>query len=178
MSKRNAGQAGELEMKDIRFHGGMAVIVMLFTGAAVVQGDEAATRARAMLAKYAGSYDTDALLKEPAVRAELQTLLGAQMNHLESNLNVKGSVDLIGQTLSVSGNAPHQGTEEEAVVCVVPFNMIVEAAILSEGAVTVFTRAEKYEYATLCIKDWVTLANSGHVDRLAAPANVRVLRPR
>jgi len=143
---------------------------------AAAQGDEAT--ARAMLAKYAGSYDTDAFLKEPAVRAELQKLLGAQMNHLEHNLNVKGSVDLIGQTLSLSGNAPHQGTKEEAVVCVVPFNMTVEAAILSKGGVTVFTRAEKYEYTTLCIKDWITLANSGHVDRVEQPANVRVVKPR
>ena len=148
---------------------------MVFAEAGAVQGDEATSRA--MLAKYAGSYDPDALLKEPAVRAELQKLLGAQMNHLERNLNVKGAVDLIGQTLSISGNAPHQGTEEEAVVCVAPFNMTVEAAILSKGAVTVFTRTEKYEAATLCIKDWITLANSGHTDRLQQPANVSMAKP-
>ena len=150
-------------------------IVMVFAEAVAARSHEAT--ARAMLAKYAGSYDPDALLKEPAVRAELQKLLGAQMNHLEHNLNVKGAVDLIGQTLSVSGNAPHQGTEEEAVVCVSPFNMTVEAAILSKGAVTVFTREEKYEYTTLCIKDWITLANSGHVNRVRQPANVSVVKP-
>ena len=148
----------------------------LVAGAATAQGPEAAARAR--LAKYAGSYDTDALLREPAVRAELRKLLGPQLKHLVNNLNVKGSVDVIGGALSISGNAPHQGTEEEAVVCVVPINMMLEAAILSRGAITVFTRAEKYEYAMLCIKDWVTLANSGHVDRLKQPANVRVAKPR
>ena len=163
---------------DFQFPGWIVVIglVAVFVSASAAQSDEAATRA--MIVKWAGSYDTDAFLKEPAVRAELQKLLGAHMNHLERNLNVKGSVDLIGQTLSVSGNAPHQGTEEEAVVCVVPLNMAVEAAILSKGAVTVFTRAEKYEYATLCIKDWITLADSGHVDRFEQPANVRVVRLR
>lgn len=95
------------------------------------------------------------------------------------NLNVKGDVDLINGTLSLSGNAPHQGTEEEAVVCVTPLNMTVEveAAILSKGAVTVFTRTEKYEAATLCIKDWIMLANSGHVGRVEQPANVRVAKP-
>jgi len=85
---------------------------------------------------------------------------------------------LIHGILSLSGNAPHQGTEEEAVVCVVPFNMMVEAAILSKGTVTLFTRAEKYENTTLCIKDWITLANSRHVDRIERPANVRVVTPR
>jgi hypothetical protein len=150
--------------------------VALVANAATAQGTEAA--ARALLAKYAGSYDTDALLREPAVRAELRKLLGPQLKHLVNNLNVKGSVDLIGGALSISGNAPHQGAEEEAVVCVIPISMMVEAAILSRGAITVFTRAEKYEYATLCIKDWVTLANSRHIDRLQQPANVRVAKPR
>jgi hypothetical protein len=56
--------------------------------------------------------------------------------------------------------------------------MMVEAAILSKGTVTLFTRAEKYENTTLCIKDWITIANSRHVDRIERPANVRVVTPR
>ena len=132
-----------------------------------------------MIAKYAGSYDADAFLKEPAVRAELQKLLGPELKHLMHNLNVKGDVDLINGTLSLSGNAPHQGTEEEAVVCVTVLlsSMNVEAAILSKDTVMVFTRAEKYDGMTLCIKDWITLANSGHVGRVEQPANVRVVKP-
>lgn len=146
------------------------------TGTVSAQGAEDA--ARAMLAKWAGSYDTDAFLREPAVRTELKKLLGPELEHLERNLNVKGAVDLSGSTLSVNGNAPHMGTEEEAVVCFTPINNTVEAAILSRGTITVFARAEKYEYTTLCIKDWITQANSGHVDRMKQPANVRVAKPR
>lgn len=149
----------------------------LCASAIAAQGDEATSRA--MIAKYAGSYDTDAFLKEPAVRAELQKLLGPELKHLMHNLNVKGDVDLINGTLSLSGNAPHQGTEEEAVVCVTVLlsSMNVEAAILSKGAVTVYTRAERYEYTNRCIKDWITLANSGHIGRIEQPANVRVVPP-
>ena len=155
-----------------------AVVV---ASAAAAQGSEAA--ARAMLAKWAGSYDTDAFLREPAVRAELKKLLGPELEHLDRNLNVKGAVDLSGSTLSVNGNAPHMGTEEEAIVCVTPINMtpnnmLVEAAILSKGIITVYARAEKYEYTTICIKDWITQANSGHVDRMKQSANVRVAKPR
>jgi hypothetical protein len=150
-------------------------IVAVFASAPAAQGDEATQRA--MIAKYAGSYDTGAFLKEPAVRAELHKLLGSELTHLLHNLNVKGAVDLSGETLSVNGNAPHQGTEEEAIVCVsvLPLKTIVEAAIFSKGAVTVFSRAEKYEYASICIKDWITLANSRHADRFVQPANVRVV---
>jgi len=50
----------------------------------------------------------------------------------------------------------------------------VEASILSKGVVT---RAEKFEYATLCVKDWITLANSDHVGRWEQPANVQVVKP-
>lgn len=149
----------------------------LCASAGVAHSDEITQRA--MIAKYAGSYDTDAFLREPAVRAELQKLLGPELKHLMHNLNVRGAVDLSGQTLSVNGNAPHQGTEEEAVVCVTVLlsSMNVEAAILSKDTVTVFTRAEKYDGTTLCIKDWITLANSRHADRFAQPANVRVVKP-
>jgi hypothetical protein len=164
---------------DIRAIGWAAVIGLaaLFASATAVQSDEATQRA--MIAKYAGSYETDAFLKEPAVREELQQLLGPELKHLMHNLNVKGDVDLINGTLSLSGNAPHQGTEEEAVVCVtvLPSSVNVEAAILSKDTVTVFTRAEKYDGTTLCIKDWITLANSRHVGRVEQPANVRVITP-
>jgi len=53
----------------------------------------------------------------------------------------------------------------------------VEAAILSKGVVTVFTRAERNEYTTICIRDWITRANSGHVGRFEQSANVRVVKP-
>ena len=164
-------------MTDIRAIGWAAVIGLaaLFASATAVQSDEATQHA--MIAKWAGNYDTDAFLRLPAVRTELQKLLGPELEHLMHNLNVRGAVDLSGQTLSINGNAPHQGTEEEAIVCVAAGNMAVEAAILSKETVTVYTRAEKYEYASICIKDWITLANSRHADRFEQPANVRVVTP-
>ncbi len=53
---------------------------------------------------------------------------------------------------------------------------LVEAAIFSRGKITVFAAAEKYEYLTLCVKDWITQANSGHRDRTTQPKNVSVVR--
>ncbi len=130
--------------------------------------------ADAMVAAYAGSDATDAFLNEPAVRQELQKLLGPELGHLESNLNVKGSVDLISGALAISGNAPHMGTEEEAIVCVVPPGTRVEAAIFSRGTVTVYARAAEYEYLLLCTKDWITQVNSQHADRFTRPKNVQL----
>ncbi len=89
-----------------------------FVDLAVAQGSEAT--AKAFLARYAGSDDTDALLREPAVKLELQKLVGSQLSHLTRKLDVKGSVDVISGVLAVAGNAPHGGTEEKGVVCVAP----------------------------------------------------------
>ena len=154
----------------------LCILALVGLGSAV-QADEASQRA--FIVKWAGSYNSEGFLNEPAVRGELQKLLGDEMAHLLRNLNVRGAVDVSGETLSVNGNAPHQGTEEEAVVCatVLPLKTIVEAAILSKGAVTVYMREEPYENASICIKDWITLANSGHIDRMKQPPNVRVLTP-
>lgn len=121
------------------------------------------------------SYDTDAFLREPTIHGGMQKLLGPELDHLMHNLHVRGPVDLSGQTLSVSGNAPHQGTEEEAIVCVMASSMAVEAAIMSKDTVTVFTRADSYVYTSLCIKDWITLANSKHMGRIKQPANVQMV---
>ncbi len=137
-------------------------------------------QARALLAKYTaspGRDDSEGLLKEPAVRAELQRVVGAQLPKLMQNLNVRGSIAFDGGSLSIAGNAPHKGTEEEGVVCVTPFGpALVEAAIFSRGKVTLFSTAEKYEYATLCVKDWITLVNSAHRDRFVQPRNVQMVR--
>lgn len=132
------------------------------------------TPGQQMMKTYAGSDDTETFLNEPKVREELKALLGDELPHLLDNLNVKGSIDLIGGQLSVDGNAPHMGTEEEGVVCVSIYTLEVSAAILSGGTITVYSRPADYTNLPLCVKDWITQGNSGHVDRMTQPKNVRV----
>jgi hypothetical protein len=134
----------------------------------------APTPGAVLLKEYAGSYDTDAFLRDPRIRPQMEQLLGGELEHLEWNLNVKGSVDLIGGWLSISGNAPHQGTEEEAIVCVSTYNLEVSAAILSKGTVTAYARGGTYDAVPLCVKDWITQVNSQHKDRFDQPQNVRM----
>lgn len=133
-------------------------------------------QAKALLAKYTatpGRDDSDALLKEPAVQAELKRLLGSQLPKLLQNINVRGAIAYDGGSLVIAGNAPHKGGEEEGVVCVNPYSPgLVEAGLFSRGKITVFGSAQKYEYLTLCVKDWITQVNSGHRDRMTQPKNV------
>jgi hypothetical protein len=132
--------------------------------------------ARPLLKKYIGNRDTDALLKEPSVRAPLEAMLGKQMPQLLRNLNVRGEVELVGGALALSGNAPDKGGEEEAVVCIADQGPtpLVEAAIFSKGKVTVYAKGPQYEFAMTCIKDWITQVNSGHRDRMTQPRNVQL----
>lgn len=164
-----------------RFLAAAVAVAAGFSLARAADPQPAVTAAKALMAKYANSDDTDALLREPAVRTQLQKLLGPQLATLEWNLSVRGSVDVIGGALSLSGNAPHAGTEEEAVVCVAPIGPIgpvVQAAIYSKGRTTVFASEGSYDFLFRCIKDWITQVKSQHVDRFEQPANVRVLKPR
>jgi len=137
-------------------------------------------QAKALLGKYTaapGRDDSEGLLKEPAVSAELKRVVGNQLPKLMQNTNVRGAIAYDGGSLVVSGNAPHKGGEEEGVICVNPYAPgLVEAAIFSRGKITVFATAEKYEYLSLCVKDWITQVNSGHRDRTTQPKNVSVVR--
>ena len=137
--------------------------------------------AKALLAKYTGTpgrEDSDGLLKEPAVQAELKRLVGNQLPKLMQNINVRGTIAFDGGSLVISGNSPHKGGEEEGVVCVSPHAPgLVEAGLYSRGKITVFGTAAKCEYLSLCVKDWITQANSGHRDRFAQPKNVVFGKP-
>jgi hypothetical protein len=147
----------------------MAAALLAVADSHAQSGDAAA---QAFLKRYAGSYDTDAFLREPAVRSGLQKLLGRDLPKLEQNLEVRADVGLVGGSLSLAGNASHGGGEEEAVVCVAPSGRNVEAAIYSRGRVTAYGGGGRYDNLTLCIKDWITLARSQHVDRLKQPGDV------
>jgi hypothetical protein len=80
-------------------------VVAVFANVGAAQRDQA--NQRAMIANWAGRYNTEGFLKESAVREELLKLLGGKMDHLLHKLNVRGVVDLSGETLSVNRNAPH-----------------------------------------------------------------------
>jgi len=127
--------------------------------------------------RYVGQPNGDILLKEPVVRAQLDAQVGRQLPRLLRNLNVASDVELIGGALAVSGNAAHQGGEEEAIVCITEVGTapLVEAAIFSKGRISIYAKAAQYEYLMRCVKDWVTQVNSGHRDRMVQPKNVQLL---
>ncbi len=153
----------------------ITAVATLAASSALAQGS--AAPGRPLMKKYICNPVTDALLKEPSVRPQLEAMLGKQLPVLIRNLNVTGEVELINGALALSGNAPHKGGEEEAIVCIADAGPVpyVEAAIYSKGKVTVFTKSPQYDGVMLCVKDWITQVNSGHRDRMAQPKNVQLV---
>ena len=129
------------------------------------------------LRKYVGSPDYPAMLKNPLVQPKLQAVVGKQLPALMRNINVASDIDRIGGALTIAGNAPHKGGEEEGVICVSEFDGTVQAAIFSKGRITVFAKQPAYDDLMLCIKDWITQVNSGHNDRFRQPKNVAFGKP-
>lgn len=135
--------------------------------------------ARILLQRYVASWDLDALLAEPPVAHELQALPAEAREQLLHNLSVRGTIDVYGGALSIMGNAPHRGGEDEALLCIEVLGGAVRlhAAILSGGRVTVHTRGERYDYLPICVRDWVAVVSTGHHYRFRPPANLEMVRP-
>lgn len=153
------------------------VLIVVALAAAMWAGTAQSQDKAPALRRYVGSPDYTALLKEPAIKANLTAVAGKQLPALMRNLAVSGDVDRIGGALMVAGNAPHKGGEEEAVICVAEYDGKVEAALYSKSRVTVFAKDKNYEFLMLCIKDWITQVSSGHRDRFKQPGNVQFANP-
>jgi hypothetical protein len=156
----------------------IATALMAAAMPASAQDPDAA--AKALIARYVATYDVDKLLKEPAIRAEFQAVTGSQLRAVEAALNVNGGVEYIGGALAVSGNAPRQGGQTEAIVCIQPFGASpsVHVALLRNGQVSVFTREKRWDFLTTCIRDWAALARHGRDARIKMPAGVQMVAPR
>ncbi|MGA7966689.1 MAG: hypothetical protein WCB49_12550 [Gammaproteobacteria bacterium] len=134
--------------------------------------------------RYSGGYKTAEVLGDPAVDAALKRLLGSELAHLQRNLGVSGPVDLIACDLVISGNAPHQGGEENAIIDISVYSGAVAAAILSQGKIAIYFNHGKSspghdygEAVPLAIKDWLAVIYTKFYFRFNPPAKAQLLPP-
>lgn len=159
--------------------GGLPCLLALILVAAPACADppSPASESGGLLQRYAASWDLDALLAEPPVARRWQALPDEAREQLLRNLSVRGSIDVYAGALSIMGNAPHRGGEDEALLCVEVGGDAVRlhAAILSSGRVTVYTPGASYHAVPICVRDWVALVSTGHRYRLQQPANLALV---
>ncbi|TAM44964.1 MAG: hypothetical protein EPN55_09700 [Gammaproteobacteria bacterium] len=156
----------------------LIILSVLLPINAAYASDPRSQYGRQQIEKYAGTYFTNELLSEPLIEAETKRLLGGEYGHLKKNISARAPIGLVGDALSISGNAPHMGGKEMAIVCIQTYKLKVHAAIYSMGKITIFTDAQQYGHLPLCIQDWITVVNSGLVDRFKAPKNVQITSPK
>ncbi|HEY9538987.1 MAG TPA: hypothetical protein VIS03_15445 [Kiloniellaceae bacterium] len=108
------------------------------------------------LAPHIGTYRYDAVLGDPAVKATLEALVGADLAAvIATNLTVAGPIDFVGGHLVLRGLAPHQGGEEEAIVLIKIFDGTLRAALLHEGRMRLFAPDAEYRYLPPPLKEFV-----------------------
>lgn len=130
---------------------------------------------RARLIKFVGSYDCDALLADSLVDAQLGSLLGAELPHLITNIDVKGDIGFNSGMLVIQGNAPHRGGEEHGFIGISTYDGAVCAALLTEGKIVAYGRQSDYYALPYAMREWI-LATWAYVTLDGGPPPTVVLR--
>ncbi|HET7563297.1 MAG TPA: hypothetical protein VFJ87_13045 [Rhodanobacteraceae bacterium] len=141
----------------------------------------------ANLQSYAGKYSANAdLLATPELATLLQRLPGDEATHLRRNLDVSGPVKLLNCHLVVSGNAPHMGTEQDAMLDVDLTSGTVMAAIHGGGRIDIYVLADhsttpRWDALPRGLREWAVRADMGFPQQpprsLARPGSVRLHAP-
>jgi hypothetical protein len=106
------------------------------------------------LAPLIGSSDYRPVLEDPAVQAALADLVGEALPEVIANLEVHGEIDFVQGHLVLLGNAPHQGTEEEATVWVRLYDGGVKVGLLHAGRFALYAREPDFAYLPRPLQDF------------------------
>lgn len=106
------------------------------------------------LASYIGTYDYQAVLDDPAVKAELEALTGEATEKLMQNLDVQAPIGFEDDCLILSGNAEHDAGQNRGFINICLYKGKIHVGLFSAPTITVYTREEKYAYLPQSLKFW------------------------
>ena len=121
---------------------------------------------------YVNSDDSQKLLADPIVKAQLAHLMGPQLRHLLNNLNVHGPIGLEDGMLILSGNAPNMGMMENGFLGVKLYNGEAVACLFTHGRVEVFTKQPKFDYLAQAVRQWAVWILASAQLRGRQPSNI------
>jgi hypothetical protein len=131
------------------------------------------------LMKYVGDMPRE-FIEEPEVSSRMANLMGQTLPRLKANLDVSGTVDLIGCELVVQGNARHQGGEHNAILSFSVYSGKMTVGMLDGKELVVRTNpagTEVYDHLPAHVRDWLFIAASGFRSRGEPPAQLKWVRP-
>jgi hypothetical protein len=95
----------------------------------------------AHLKQYIGTYKTDEVLDDPQVDATLDGLMSPlEKQVLRQNLDVRGPIEFIGNSLFIQGNRAHAGGSDTAIISIRLTDGDISAAVQHDGQVLVYSR--------------------------------------
>lgn len=124
------------------------------------------------LMSYVNSGDSQKLFADPIVKAQLVHLMGPQLRHLHTNLDVHGPIGVQDGMLILTGNAPHMGMEENGFLGVKLYNGEVVACIYTHDRVEVFTKQPKFDYLSQAVHQWAVWILASARLQGRQPANI------
>lgn len=173
-----------LDRTDSHFRRGMLAALWLMLAAISLNASAACSGKLASLQSYAGKYLSHAdLLAAPALDAILARLPGDQRQRLQRNLDVSGPIQLSDCHLTVAGNAPHMGTEQDAMLDVDLASGTVIAAIHAGGRIDIHVIADhattpRWDALPPSLREWAMRADMGFPQQpprgLAQPGSVQL----
>lgn len=108
---------------------------------------------------YVGSTDYSSLLTQDQIKDRLSALLGKDLGHLNSNLNVHAPISSNGREYILSGNAAHHGCVEEAILTINIQTNDVDSVIYTSSNFYVYSQTKKFAHLPEPIKDWMWSLN-------------------
>lgn len=166
---------------------GVLATLLLSLAAIAFNASAACGGKLAELQSFAGKYPAHAnLLDAPALDAILARLPGSEALHLKRNLDVSGPAELSGCHLVLSGNAPHMGTEQDAMLDVDLVSGTVIAAIHGGGRTDIYVLADhpptpRWDALPRKLREWAERADMGFPQQqpasLAMPGSVHLHAP-
>lgn len=101
----------------------------------------------ANLAPTIGTYRYAEVLGDPAVKQSIEELLpNAARATLEKNLETSAPIDFVDGYLVLSGNAPHGGGEESALLWIKIYDGKIHVALQQDRKWTLYANEAKFEY--------------------------------
>ena len=96
-----------------------------------------------LVGRYPGEYGKDNIdiFDRGAVATALKTLLGPKMATFQTNMSTVTPLQRAGRYFYLSGNAPHQGGNEQAYLMIDPTRLEVQVGLWERGKLTVYAPA-------------------------------------
>ena len=132
-----------------------SVLLILLASAAGGQNIDRKQGEWGHLAEYIGTYNYEAVLGDDEVSEKLTSMLGNDLERLQRNLTVHGVIGFNGSCLTLTGNAPRRGFDENAYLNVCLSRGSVDVVLTGDGVIQIYSEKSQFRHLDWILRSWV-----------------------